>query len=205
MRIQNTSEYGLTTSNHSRLRKLSCWPPRSKSQDLTPLNLFLMGNTRDRVYANKSVTLEHLEGASYDWYSAKYVPKSDRKLLETEWTYKNSQDGRVIDIDITHIMPRFKLFNKKWISWLHFFKCILFAYILTIANIYYIIFCLSWSFVENLLPRNSVNPHRFWIALSASQRPSPLGCTLSGWLPFEVACSWLPLLFSRYIFSHERV
>ena len=45
-------------------RVISCrgninWPPRSC--DLTPLDFFLWGHTKDRVYTDKPSTLEHLK------------------------------------------------------------------------------------------------------------------------------------------------
>ncbi|GFY10715.1 DUF4817 domain-containing protein [Trichonephila clavipes] len=65
----------------SRFRPVN-WPPRSC--DLTPLDYFLWDYVKSLVYADKSQTLDHLEGnirpPCYCRYTATNVGKSHRNL-----------------------------------------------------------------------------------------------------------------------------
>ena len=79
------------------------WPPRS----LTPLYFFFV-ELRKRPclyrYTFNFWALNNQHSSSYNWVTAQYVSKSDRKLPQKKWC------------SIPHIMSTFKLYNQKELS-----------------------------------------------------------------------------------------
>ena len=75
------------------------WPPRSC--DLTPLDFFLWGYAKDRVYADKPLTLEHLR-TNIRQVVAEIPPNVCQKVVENYLKRINicnvSRDGHLNDV-----------------------------------------------------------------------------------------------------------
>lgn len=75
------------------------WPPRSC--DLTPLDFFLWGYAKDRVYANSPQTLDDLKGNIREVMAEK-LPEMWRKVIENYLKRikfcKKSRGGHLNDI-----------------------------------------------------------------------------------------------------------
>ena len=82
------------------------------------IRLFLWGYAKDRVYADKSSTLEHLKinirQVMAEIPPTQYVSKSGRKLPQTINAGNTLRGVHSNDVcSVSHIMSTIKLYNKK--------------------------------------------------------------------------------------------